>query len=380
MKNFRTIDDLNIQAGDKVLLRLDLNVPTDENGEIVNFFRISESLPTILKLQNLGAKVLIVAHKEEGSLEKVAEYLKTKIENFEFTEKITLEKVSSELNGTVFLFENIRLDKREKSKDENERDELGKELANLADFYVNEAFSASHRNHSSITSIPKFFSSDKKCLGPKFLNEVEKLSLALNPQHPMLLLIGGAKFDTKLPMIEKFLDIADKIFVGGALAHSFWKNKNYELGESLVDEEVKLSQEVLNEEVAGKILLPSDVMVKNKEIKSPNNISKEEKVVDFGPKTLEEILQVAKNSNTIVWNGPVDFYEKGFDWGTKELIENFSKMTEKIIILGGGDTVTEIDKVKETNPNIQFTHVSTGGGAMIDFLSNGTLTGIEAVK
>jgi phosphoglycerate kinase len=386
MLSFKSIEDLNIKESERVLLRLDLNVPTNENGEIVNFFRINEGLPTILQLQKLGAKVLIIAHKEEGSLEKVGEFLQTKVENFEFVKNISSEKILGAKNGTVFMLENIRQDKREKSKVTEERDELGKELANLGDYYINEAFSGSHRDHASITSIPKFFTSEKKCLGPKFINEVEKLSIALIPTHPMLLLIGGAKFDTKLPMIEKFLNIADKIFVGGALAHSFWKNKNYELGKSLVDEEEKLSEKVLEEEKLGKIFLPRDVMVEDKSIKSPDNLGAEEKIVDFGPETLAEILKVAENSKTLVWNGPVDFYEAGYDWGTKELIEKLSQMKDKNIILGGGDTVTEIEKVRDERRkenaefDFDFTHISTGGGAMIDFLSNGTLPGIEAIK
>jgi phosphoglycerate kinase len=154
----------------------------------------------------------------------------------------------------------------------------------------------------------------------------------------------------------------------------------------LLDDEVKLSKKVLENEVSGKVFLPSDVMVESREIKNPNNLNKEDKIVDFGPKTLEEILNTAKNSKTIVWNGPVDFYEGGYDWGTKELIEKFSQMSDKTIILGGGDTVTEIEKARDEkrkgNPDFDFhfTHVSTGGGAMIDFLSNGTLPGIEAIK
>jgi len=375
------IENLNIKEGEKVLLRVDFNVPTDQNGNITNFFRINETLPTILELQKMEAKIIIIAHKEEGSLEKVAEYLKTKIAYFSF---------DKEAQKQVHLLENIRLDKREKSKDVTVRDELGKELSLMGDYYINEAFSASHRDHASITSIPKFFTSEKKCLGPKFLVEIEKLSLALSPKHPMLLLVGGAKFDTKLALLEKFLDTADKIFVGGALAHTFWKNKSYNLGQSLIDQEVVLSEKVINAEISGKIFLPSDVMVENRESKKPNELNTDERVVDFGKVTLENILSIAKNSNTIVWNGPVDFYEKGFDWGTKELLENLERLIvenrEKQIILGGGDTVTEIEKVRDekrkSDPdfNFHFTHVSTGGGAMIDFLSNGTLPGIESIK
>jgi phosphoglycerate kinase len=154
--------------------------------------------------------------------------------------------------------------------------------------------------------------------------------------------------------------------------------------------EVDLSEKVLQAEQEGKIFLPNDIMLENRETKKPNELSTEERVVDFGQGTLDNILEIAKNSETIVWNGPVDFYEKGFDWGTKELIENLEKIIlenpEKKIILGGGDTVTEIEKVRDerrkNDPsfNFHFTHVSTGGGAMIDFLSNGTLPGIEAIK
>jgi phosphoglycerate kinase len=381
-----TIFDLKILPGTKVILRLDLNVPTDNTGNITNTFRIDEAIPTILALQKIGAKIVILAHKEDGSLLQISNYLQNRLQSFHFHPETTPDKsILTQIFEIrdIVLLENVRNDKREKSKDQSERDALGQIFSSYGDVYVNEAFSASHRDHASITSIAKFFPTDQKTLGPKFLEEIEKLGLALNPVHPMFLLVGGAKFDTKLPMLEKFLTIADKIFVGGALAHSFWKSKNYELGKSLIDAEVVLSEKVLS---ADKIILPTDVQIESKEVKQPKELSSEEKIVDFGPKTLENILQIANNANTIVWNGPVDFYEGGFDWGTKMLIEEFSKMTDKTIILGGGDTVTEIDRVRiekrKVDPtfDFHFTHVSTGGGAMIDFLSNGTLPGIEAIK
>jgi phosphoglycerate kinase len=373
----RGMNELNVKEGTKVVLRLDLNLPMTDAGEIANTHRIESSMAVIDFLQKAGAKTTIIAHLEEGSLQKVAEVMSTMVKNFRFIPKIAAETSPEEINvqnGEFVLLENVRNDKREKEKDEAKRDELGKIYASYGEVYINEAFSASHRNHASITSVPKFLPS---ALGPNFKEEIEKLNLALNPQHPTFFLVGGAKFDTKLPLIEKFLNIADKIFVGGALAHSFFKAKGYNLGTSLLDTEVTLSDKVLTSK---KIMLPVDVMIEDKSTKSPSEITDADKIVDFGPKTLENILEVAKSSNTIVWNGPVDFYEKGYDFGTKELIENFSKMTDKKIILGGGDTVTEIDKVKETDPNITFTHVSTGGGAMIDYLSNGTLPGIEAIQ
>ncbi len=369
-----TINDLEIKENTRVLLRVDFNVPTNENGDILNDFRIQDALPTILDLQSLGARVVILAHKESGSLEKVAEYLSDKIENFYFT-KDTNPKHLNMIKGDVYLLENLRLNPGEKKNDLD----FAKNLANLGEFYVNEAFSASHRKHASIVGIPSILGRDKCALGPKFQIEIEKLSLALTPKKPMFLLVGGAKFDTKLPMLEKFLNLTDKIFVGGALAHSFWRKEGFNLQKSLVDEEVVLSDKVLEAKKTGKIFLPSDIETGEKEIREPHRLREGEKIIDFGPETLKEILQIAKISETIVWNGPVGYYEEGFDFGTKELVKNLGNMPDKIVIVGGGDTVTEIDKFKSEGGEVNFTHISTGGGAMIEFLSNGTLPGILAV-
>lgn len=366
--------DLSIVEGSKVLLRLDFNVPINDSGEIENTFRIDESVSTIKLLQEKGAKIIIVAHKEKGSLEAVAKYLATKIENSKFASDSNTNKVFDIANGEVVLFENIRLDEREKAKEESIRDELGKELASLGDFYINDAFSASHRDHASITSIPKFLTS---CLGPNFEREVSELTKALKPTHPTFLIVGGAKFDTKLGMLSKFLNIADNIFVGGALAHTFWKAKGQEIGTSLLDEEVKLEDVILN---SPKILLPVDVINQEKILLKLPEITKDDKIMDFGEKTLEEILSIAKEAKTIIWNGPLGFYEKNFDMGTKKLIIALGAMQDKTIILGGGDTVAVVSTLLKERNDLKFTHISGAGGAMIDFLSNGTLPGIEAVK
>lgn len=387
---FLQITDLNLQPNTSVLLRLDLNVPVNEKGEIVNDYRIQESLPTIKTLQDLKVKTIILAHKEKGDFKIVAEYLKNKIVNFKFIDKVVGPEVEQEVNNLqaseVLLLDNLRLNEGEKANDEN----FAKILSSYGNYYINEAFSASHRKHASIVGIPKILGASKCALGPKFVEEITQLNLCLNPKRPMLLIVGGAKFDTKLAMLEKFLNIADNIFIGGALAHTFWKEKfNFNLGKSLIDEEVKLSEKVLQEINTGKIILPKDVMIESREIKSPNEILENEKIVDFGDKSLEEILILAKNANTIVWNGPLGFYEAGFETGTKNLLKDLSdlqkKYPEKVIILGGGDTVTEIDKINielnnSNQEKLKFTHVSTGGGAMIEFLSNGILPGINAVE
>lgn len=367
----RSIDNLNIQKGTKVLVRFDYNVPINTKGGIENTYRIDESLSTIKRLTDLGAELMILAHRESGSLSVVYEYLKTKLDNIWFQENLASVNTGP---GQVTLFENIRLDEREKSKDEKKRDELGAELSSLAQVFINDAFSASHRDHASITSVPKFIPS---AFGPNFINEVEKLSLALDPKKPSLLILGGAKFDTKLKLLEKFSKISDRIFVGGALAHTFWNHKGYNLGKSLIDKEVKVSGEILNSD---KIMLPTDVVKQDGTLSKPDKVSDTDKIVDFGGETLRELVEVANRSNTIIWNGPLGYYEGGFDKGSLDLILSLSKLEKKTIILGGGDTVALIERYKKLYSEPKFTHISSAGGAMIDFLSNGTLPGIQAIK
>jgi phosphoglycerate kinase len=382
-------------TGDRVLLRLDFNVPTKlekiggiETEIITNTFRIDSSISTIKMLQNAGCKVIILAHKEEGEMRVVANYLKTKIENFNFVDlpEINFANTKDEIilgqePGDVILFDNVRNYGGEKKNDP----EYAKLLASYGDYYINDAFSASHRKHASIVGIPNVLGKDKCELGPKFLEEIAQLEKGLKPEHPCLLIVGGVKFDTKLPMLEKFLNISDKIFVGGALAHTFWKTKNINLGKSLIDSEVTLSQSVLDAWHAGQIILPRDIMLENREERNTIDanfaLSENERVVDFGKNTLEELKEIIKNSKTIIWNGPVDYYEGGFDWGCSELIKILGREGRKTTILGGGDTVTEIDKILQSKEgaDLHFTHISTGGGAMIDYLSTGTLPGIEAI-
>jgi phosphoglycerate kinase len=385
----QTIKDLQVQKGNKILLRLDLNVPVSKKGKITNSFRITESVPTIQFLQKVGCKVLIIAHKESGSLSLVAKHLQKKLKKFKFLDlpkKVEawnpaylkkIEEMNSKMkDGDVLLLENLRMNEGEK---ENDID-FSKYLVSLIGengFYINEAFSASHRSHASIVGVPKVLGKDKCAIGPKFVKEVNSLQSSLKAPKPMMLILGGAKFDTKLKLLEKFLPTADHVFVGGALAHNFWKNQGLEIGNSLSDDETKLSKSILTSE---KIFLPVDVVLENKKQKAFNEIEKGEKVVDFGKNTLQEILKIARTCNTIIWNGPLGYYEGGFDWGTKNLLISLGMMKNKTIVLGGGDTVAVAEKVLKKNRNLVFTHISTGGGAMIDFLSNGTLPGLDVLR
>jgi phosphoglycerate kinase len=372
---YNTIKNLKIKKGDRVLLRLDLNVPINKKGEIVNDFRIKTSIPTVLKLQKLKAKTIIIAHKESGSLLPVYEYLKKKIKKVHFN-----ERYKNIEDGEVLLLENLRLNEGEKKNDIS----FAKYLSSFADFYINDAFSASHRTHASIVGVPQLLGKDRCAIGPNFEDEIKKLEVALKGEHPLFLIIGGAKFETKLGLLEKYINIADKIFVGGALAHTFWQMQNINIGKSLIDNEVKLSKKIIEAYKKGKIILPLDVTLQNKkmiEVKDLKNVkSSDFRVTDFGKNTLEGILDIAQKSKTIIWNGPLGYYEGGFDWGTKELMKGLGKMKTKKIILGGGDTVAVAENVLKKNKTLKFTHVSTGGGAMIDFLSNGNLPGLKVLS
>ncbi len=344
-------------AGKRVLLRLDLNVPviTSPSGavEIRDDFRIKNSLPTIKKLQDAGAKITVLAHLGEkgASIKPVAEYLKSLV------------------TGEIEVLENLRLDPGE----ENNSPDFAEKLAARADYYINEAFSASHREHASIVGLPARLPS---AAGLEFQQEVAHLSALVNPTQPLLVIIGGAKFGTKLPLVRKFLNIADKIFIAGALAHPLFKLKGYEIGQSLCDESAGDLSDLANHP---KIILPSEVLVAENGktyATTPDRVTKEGKIVDAGPRALADLGNLVKNSRTILWNGPLGNYEQGYGEPTRELAKLVAS-SEAESVVGGGDTIAAIESL---NIFEQFTFVSTAGGAMLDYLANGTLPGIEALE
>ncbi len=302
----------------KVLVRVDWNVPF-ENEKVADDFRIKKSLPTLEYLKNAGAKVIIATHLESGSAS--VEPLKTFVPA-----------------GMEFL-ENLRNNLGE----ENNSEEFSKELASKADIYVNEAFSVSHREHASIVGVPKYL---PHYAGLEFMEEVKALSKAFNPPHPFLLILGGAKFETKLPLVEKFINIADEIFIAGAIAK------------------------------------PASEMpfATNPKITFPvGDIA----ALDANEETIENCKLKIENSNLILWNGPLGKYEEGYKEGTIKLAQilagsgspRFGEAGKEIIV-GGGDTLAVI---KELNLYDKFSFVSTGGAAMLTYLATGTLPGIEAL-
>ncbi len=378
MRSIKTIKNLR---GKTALVRVDFNVPI-KNGKILDDFRIKKALPTIKFLQKKGAKIVLISHLgEDGkqSLKLVANYIK----------KI--------IGKNVVLLENIRRYAGEMKNDLN----FAKKLAKLGDFYVNDAFSVCHRAHASIIGLPKYLPS---YAGFQLEEEIENLSKVVkNKKHPFLFILGGAKFSTKMPLIKKYLKLADYVFIGGALLNDFLKAKGYEVGKSLVDN----TKGIKNILKSKKLILPIDVVVKNATnsamaesvaSRKVNEVKKNEIILDVGRESIKMIEPYIKKSKLILWNGPLGKYENGGDKATKKILKLVLKSKSQVVI-GGGDIVTVLSKLESRltdgqarNPARNASHndaggyklkpnvfVSTGGGATLDFLVNGTLQGIKAL-
>lgn len=370
---FKKLQDVKNLEGKKVLLRLDLNVPIVD-GKVRDDFRIQKILPTVAYLKKMNAKTIILSHIDgdiKATLMPVAEHLSKFYSLSAFVSKIAEAPaiVSKMKNGETIMLENIRQDQGEKENSSR----LAGFLGSLADIYVNEAFSVSHREHASVVGVPHLI----PCYaGLLFQKEIAVLSEAFNPPKPFLLALAGAKFDTKLPLVEKFLDIADYIFVGGALANDIFKEKGYEVGRSkLFETHVNLLRVVKSP----KVIVPSDVVTENPyetSVKSAATVGPADIIVDSGPRTAGELADLLQEIKFVVWNGPFGQYEQGFSKGTDDfagaLIESGARS-----VVGGGDTIAALSKLGVLD---KFSFVSTGGGAMIEFLANGTLPGIEALK
>jgi phosphoglycerate kinase len=371
MKSIRTANNLK---GKRALVRVDFNVPI-KNGRIEDVFRIEKALPTIKFLQNKGAKIILITHLGKGgdTLLPVAKVLHKYVKSTFVPEvvgpKVT-EAVSKMKNGEVILLENLRNDPNEQESDKI----FAMNLAKLADIYVNEAFPVSHRSDASLVLVPKLLPS---YAGIQMEEEVKNLSKAFEkPKHPFLFILGGAKFSTKMPLIQKYLALADYVFIGGALANDFLKAKGYEVGNSLVTEETYGIEQLLKNK---KLILPEYVVVKegSKFVnKRADEVGKHEMILDIGTPSVDMLAPIIKKAKMILWNGPLGKYEDGASLSTREVLELVAKSKAESII-GGGDTVALISKMKMEK---KFSFVSTGGGATLDFLADGTLPGIKALN
>ena len=387
----RTIKDLELE-GKKVLLRLDLNVPINKKThEITDCTRIMESLGTINYLCEHGAKVIICSHlgRPDGkvnldySLSPVAEKLGKLIKNkVTFSHDIVgkeAKKLTSEMeNGDVVVLENLRFDKREEENDKT----FAKELASLADVFVFDAFGTSHRKHASTYGVASYLPSAVGFLIGKELKVIGKI--LSNPDRPLVAVLGGAKIEDKIPVIENLLPRADYILIGGGMAYTFVKAKGGSVGCSLVDENnIPLAKSLL-EKAGDKIVLPKDNIC-NTSIESPNKPKKfaSDKIpdnymgLDIGPKTIRLFKKYIKRAGTVVWNGPMGVFEKEqYAHGTNKIAKYVAK-TKAFTFIGGGDSAAAVVK---TGYAKEINHLSTGGGASLKLLEGSVLPGIDVIQ
>lgn len=396
MLNKKTLKDLNVD-GKKVLVRVDYNVPiSSETGEISDDTRIVASLDTIKYLLDHNAKVILMSHlgrpkngpEKKFSLEPVAKKLSELIgKDVKFLQSDTVvdEKVKESCkeleNGDIVLLENTRF----RAEETKNGDEFAKELASLADLYVNDAFGTSHRAHASNVGVSKHLES---ALGFLVEKEVSVMGKALeNPERPFIAILGGAKVSDKIGVIDNLLDKVDGILVGGGMAWTFLKSEGYEVGKSLVEnDKLDLAKELLKKatEKGVKFFLPLDAVVADEmtedspsKIISINDFTPEEQAFDIGPRTVSVFVEEIKKSKTIVWNGPMGVFEiKQFANGTFDIAKALSEV-DATTIIGGGDSASAIEK---SGYKDKVTHVSTGGGASLEFLEGKTLPGIDAIS
>jgi len=362
--------------GKYVLVRSSFNVPI-ENGEIRNHFRVIRSLPTLEYLVREGARVIVCSHlgrEKENTLEPIYEYLKQSLKTTVVFSPEVVGSVSKNLrdqleDGHVLVLENVRRDPRETQNDAD----FARNLADLADVFVNDAFESSHRDHASLSAVTQFLPS---YFGSNFINEYTELSKAELPEHPSLFILGGAKFETKMPLVEKFLELYDHVIISGALANDFYKARGFEVGRSLVSDMDLSNNPMVNHP---KIILPSDVIVTNEKGEARTTIVEDvqpnEAIMDAGPNTIDTIELFSRNAKTILWNGPLGNYEAGFSDQTLACAKMLAE-SPAYTLVGGGDTTAAIESLSNYD---KYTFVSTAGGAMLTFLELGTLPAIEVV-
>jgi len=372
--DFQSVHDIPDLRGKRVLVRASLNVPV-EDGVVTSDFRIRKALPTIAFLKQAGARVIVAGHigrEKEETLRPVYEAFQKHFDLEWCPRAVGGEArvaVEALQEGEVLLLENLRQHEGEKENS----DAFAKALAALADVYVNDAFSVSHREHASIVGVSKLLPS---YAGLTFLDEYEHLQKAMRPESPSLFILGGAKFATKLPLIDEYADIYDYMFIGGALANDLLKARGCPVGKSVVSDVVLDDASMVRDET---VLLPVDVTVTDGEITrvtTPDDVKESEYIYDAGPKTIAMLREKLATTKTVLWNGPLGYYEHGFAEYTKQCAEEIARSSAHSIV-GGGDTVAAIESL---GLHTEFDFISTAGGAMLEFLEKKTLPGIEALK
>lgn len=402
--NKKTVDDINAK-GKRVLVRCDFNVPL-KNGEITDETRIVAALPTIKKLIDDGAKVILCSHlgkvkngpNEGESLAPVAKRLSEKlgkevvfVSDYHVTGEAATKAVENMKDGDVVLLQNTRFRGAEETKN---GDEFSKELADLADIYVCDAFGSSHRAHASVAGVTKYIKAKggENVVGYLMEKEINFLGNAVeNPVRPFVAILGGAKVADKLNVISNLLEKCDTLIIGGGMAYTFLKAQGKEVGTSLVDDtKLDYCKEMIEkaEKLGKKLLLPIDTVVAGA---FPNPIDAEIEVetvdcdampadklgLDIGPKTAELYADAVKSAKTVVWNGPMGVFEMpNFAKGTIAVAEALADI-DAVTIIGGGDSAAAVNQLGFGD---KMTHISTGGGASLEFLEGKELPGVAAAN
>ena len=388
--------DYNFE-GKNVLVRVDFNVPLDENFNITDDSRITAALPTINKLLDDNARVILMSHlgrpkgsENKFSLQHIVGHLQNTLKTpVSFSEDCigdTAKNKASKLkNGEVLLLENLRFYKEEKEGDLN----FSKQLSELADVYVNDAFGTAHRAHASTSIIASFFP-DNKYFGLLLKNEIDSLEKALSkPEKPFTSIIGGAKISGKIDVISSLLNKVDNLIIGGGMAYTFSKAMGGNIGNSLVEEDkVDLAKSIIEKanELGVNLLLPIDsvnanVFNNNADIKNSDitNVQDGYMGLDIGNKSIQAFSEAIESSKTIIWNGPMGVFEmSNFENGTKSVGTAICKATKNgaFSLIGGGDSVAAI-KMFEMEDEVSY--ISTGGGAMLEYLEGKELPAVKAI-
>ena len=393
MLNKKTIEDINV-TGKRVLVRCDFNVPL-QNGVITDENRLVGALPTIKYLIEKGAKVILCSHlgkpkgepKPELSLAPVAKRLSEMLGQevvFAADDNVVGENAKSAVadmkDGDVVLLQNTRYRKEETKNEEN----YSKELASLADVFVNDAFGTAHRAHCSTVGAGQFL--QERACGYLIQKELKFLGEAVsNPVRPFTAILGGSKVSDKIAVINQLLEKVDNLIIGGGMAYTFLKAQGYEIGNSLLEaDKVDYAKEMLAkaEEKGVKLYLPVDSKAANKfaadaEVLVTEDIPEGYLGLDIGPKSVEKFVDVVKNSKTIVWNGPMGVFEfEAFAGGTLAIAKAMADLEDATTVIGGGDSAAAVNQLGFGD---KMTHVSTGGGASLEFLEGKELPGIVAL-
>jgi phosphoglycerate kinase len=394
----KTIDNYDF-TGKKAIIRVDFNVPINEKLEVADDTRIKAALPTIKKILSSGGATILMSHlgrpkgeyEEKFSLKNIVSRLSELVETeVKFAQDCVGEKTFKIVNelkpGDVLLLENLRFHKEEKNGEET----FAKKLADLADVYVNDAFGTAHRAHASTTIIAKFFP-EEKMFGYLIDNELKSMDKVLHhSEKPFTAIMGGAKVSDKIEVIENLLDKVDTLIIGGGMTYTFIKARGGKIGASLVEEDkLDLANDLIKKAEAKnvKLYLPVDNVIADKfENDAKTDETSVDKIpdgwmgLDIGQKTIEGFSEIIKHSKTILWNGPMGVFEmSSFQKGTETIARVIAETTEKgaYSLIGGGDSVAAINKY---NLKDKVSYVSTGGGAMLEYIEGKELPGVKAIR